>query len=48
MAKLGKININDAKPVSAFTATDNTLQEFKQSMLKKKHTHHYALCSSSV
>ena len=24
-----KININDAKPVSAITATDNALQEFK-------------------
>ena len=27
--KTRKININDAKPVSASTATDNTLQDFK-------------------
>ena len=41
--KTRKININDVKPVSAITATDNALQEFRQSMLKKEHTHPYAL-----
>ena len=46
--KTQKININDAKPVSAITATDNALQEFKQLMLKKEHTHPYALRSSSM
>ena len=35
------ININDAKPVSPLTATDNALQEFKQSMQRKEHTHLY-------
>ena len=33
--KTRKININDAKPVSAISATDNALQDFKQSMLRK-------------
>ena len=46
--KTRKININDAKPVSAITSADNTLQEFKQSMLKKEHTHPYTLHSSSM
>ena len=46
--KTRKININDAKPVSAFTATDNVLQDFKQSMLRKENTHHYNLHSSST
>ena len=46
--KTRKININDVKPVSAITATDNTLQEFRQSMLKKEHTHPYALHGSSM
>ena len=41
--KTQKININDVKPVSAFTATDNALQEFKQLILKKKHPHSYVL-----
>ena len=40
--------MNDAKPVSAITATDNALQEFRQLMLKKEYTHPYALCSSST
>ena len=31
--KIHQININDAKPVSACTASDNALQEFKQSAL---------------
>ena len=44
--KTRKININDVKPVSAFTATDNMLQDFKQLMLRKENTHHYNLCSS--
>ena len=46
--KTRKININDAKPVSAITATDNALQEIRQLMLKKEHTHPYALQSSSM
>ena len=46
--KSRKININDAKPVSAITAMDKALQEFRQSMLKKEHTHPYALHSSST
>ena len=37
--KTKKININDAKPVSAITAADNALQEFKQSMLRRECTH---------
>ena len=46
--KTRNININDAKPVSAITPMDNALQEFRQSMLKKEHTHPYALHSSSM
>ena len=46
--KTRKININDAKPVSAITVTDNALQEFRQLMLRKEHTHPYSLCSSSM
>ena len=46
--KTRKININDTKPVSAITAMNNTLQEFRQSMLKKEHTHPYVLHSSST
>ena len=46
--KTRKININDAKPVSALTATNNALQDFKQSMLRKENTHHYNLHSSST
>ena len=46
--KTRKININDAKPVSAFTATDNMLEDFKQSMSRKENTHHYNLHSSST
>ena len=46
--KIRKININNAKPVSAFTGTDNVLQDFKQSMLRKENTHHYNLHSSST
>ena len=41
--KTHKININDAKPVSAADATDNALHEFKQSALRKEHTHLYKL-----
>ena len=48
MAKHCHININDAKPVSALTATDNALQDFKQSMQRKEHTHPYTLQSSSM
>ena len=46
--KTRKINVNDAKPVSATTAADNALQEFKQSMLRKKHTHLYTICGSPM
>ena len=46
--KTRKININNAKPVSAITAADNMLQEFKQSMTRRECTHPYALHSSSM
>ena len=46
--KTRKINGTDDKPVSANSATDNVLQDFKQSMLRKGSTHHYNLHSSSV
>ena len=46
--KTRKININDVKPVPAFTATDNAQQDFKQSMQRKENTHHYNLHSSSM
>ena len=46
--KMRKINVNDAKPVSAISATDNMLQDFKQPMLRKGRTHHYNLHSSSM
>ena len=46
--KTRKININDAKPVSASTAIGNTLQDFKQLMLRKENTQHYNLHSSST
>ena len=46
--KTRKININDAKPVSAITAADNMLQDFKQSMLRRECTHPYGLCSLSM
>ena len=46
--KTRKINVNDAKPVSAISVTDNMLQDFKQSMLRIGSTHHYNLCSSSM
>ena len=41
--KTHQININDAKPVSASTATDNALQEFKKLALRKEHTQLYKL-----
>ena len=46
--KTRKININDAKPVSAITAADNMLEDFKHSMLRRGHTHPYNLHSSSM
>ena len=46
--KTRKININDTKPVSAITAADNMLQDFKQSMLRRECTHPYNLHSSSM
>ena len=41
--KTHQININNAKPVSVTTATDNALQDFKQSATRKEHTHPYTL-----
>ena len=46
--KTRKININDAKSVSAIIAADNVLQDFKQSMLRRECTHPYSLHSSSM
>ena len=46
--KTRKINVNDAKPVSAISAADNMLQDFKQSLLGKGSTHPYNLHSSSM
>ena len=46
--KTRKIKINNANPVSAILATDNVLQDFKQSMLRREHTHFYNLHSASV
>ena len=46
--KTRKINNNNAKPVSAITAADNMLQDFKQSMLRRECTHPYSLPSSSM
>ena len=44
--KTRKMNINDAKLVSAITAADYALEDLKQSMLRKESTHPYNLCSS--
>ena len=41
--KTRQISINDPKPVSASTATDNVLQEFKKLALRKEHNHPYKL-----
>ena len=41
--KTRQININDAKPVSATAATDNALQDFKLSAMRREHTHSYML-----
>ena len=46
--KTRKININDPKPVSATSATDNVLQDFKQLMLRRECTLPYNLCSSPM
>ena len=46
--KTRKININDAKPVSAISAADNMLQDFKQSVLRRECTHPYNLHNSSM
>ena len=46
--KTRKINVNNAKPVPAITAADNALQDFKQLMFRKEHTHPYTLHSSSM
>ena len=45
--KTRQININDAKPVSARTATDTALQDFKQVVMRKEHTHQHQLRSSA-
>ena len=41
--KTRQININDAKPVSATAATNNALQDFKLSPMRRQHTHSYML-----
>ena len=41
------ININNAKPVSARLATDTALHDFKQTAMRKEHTHLYQLRSST-
>ena len=46
--KMRKININDAKPVSALQQLTMCCNNFKQSMLRKECTHSYDLCSSSM
>ena len=46
--KTRKFNTNNAKSVSAITAADNMLQDFKQSILRREHTHPYNLCNSSM
>ena len=46
--KTRNINITNAKPVSAISAADNALQDFKQSMIRRECTHPYNLCSSSM
>ena len=45
--KTRQININDAKPVLVTATTDNALKDFKQSAMRKDHTHPYMLQSSS-
>ena len=39
--KTRKININGAKSVTAISAADNALQDFKQSVLRRECTHPY-------
>ena len=46
MEKPGKLIL--MMQVSAITAADNMLEDFKQSMLRREHTHPYNLCSSSM
>ena len=46
--KTRKNNINNVKPVSAISAADNTLQDFKQSMLRREHPLPYNLHSSCM
>ena len=41
--KTRQMNINDSKPVLATAATDNALQSFKLSAMKREHTHPYLL-----
>ena len=36
MEKTRKLNINDTKPVSAISAADNVLQDFKTVNVKKR------------
>ena len=45
IGKTHQRNINDAKSVSVTTATDNALHDFKQSAMRKEHTHPYMLQS---
>ena len=46
-SKTRRININNAKPVSARAATDNALQDFKLSAMRKECTHPYMYQSST-
>ena len=41
------INVNDAKPFLATAATNNALQDFKLSAMRREHTHPYMLQSST-
>ena len=45
--KTRQININDAKPVSTTAATNNALEDFKQSAMRRDHTHPYSLWIST-
>ena len=45
--KTRPININHVKPVTARAATDTALQDFKQVVMRKQHTHQYQLRSST-
>ena len=48
MEKPGKLILTMQSPVSGITAANNAPQDFKQSMLRREHTHPYILHSSSM